>query len=135
MCSRHNKSCHVVQCDLAEDPPIDINYLGPYDVVICCLSIGHVSKTNEDFEREISKISGLVKSGKHLLIQLAESKDMNDCIGCYPIGDKIYSRKNVSYAFAQATLEKYFDEVTITRIDALANQSAVGAMIFTARKK
>ena len=123
----------VVQCDVAQDPPIDINYLGPYDVVICCLSIGHVSNTNEEFEREISRIAALVKSGKHLLIQLVESNDMNESIGSYPIGDKMYTEKRVCYAFVQATLDKYFDEVTVNKIDA-AIESVVGIMLFTARK-
>ena len=128
----------VVPCDIALDPPIETGYEGPYDVVICCLSIGNVSKTNEDFDKEIRRIATLVKSGKHLLMYLVESKDMNECYVHYSIGDKKYTEMKVDHPFVQTTLDKYFCEITVNKFSTDAawatSQNVLGTMFFTARK-
>ena len=134
----YNIAKAVVHCDIAQDPPIETGYEGPYDVVICCLSIGNVSKTNEDFEEEIRKIAALVKSGKHLLMQIVTSKNMNEPFIQYYIGDKKYSKKRVSRAFIQATLEKYFDQIDVSKfsIDTVKQEmpECTEVLFVTARK-
>ena len=48
-------------------------------------------------------------------MQIVTSKNMNEPFIQYYIGDKKYSKKRVSRAFIQATLEKYFHQIDVSK--------------------
>ena len=62
----------VVHCDITQDPPIERDYQGPYDVVMSLLCISAGCKSHDDYLKAISRLANLIKSGGYLLLYLNE---------------------------------------------------------------
>lgn len=106
----------VVHCDIAQDPPIEKDHQGPYDVVISYLCITNGCKTSDDFLKAVSKLARLVKSGGYLLLCVIEPEQKSGSTTYYNIGNKIYSALAVDRAFVQSSLERDFQEITVESI-------------------
>ena len=126
----------VVECDIAQDPPIRDGYQGPYDAVISCLCLTTACKTKEEFVRAVHKVSALVKPGGCLLFSMVEPKDTTLHFH-YPIGDKTYVQFINDRSFVESTFGNNFQEVTIKQLPAdatMANRGINCVLFFTAWK-
>ena len=104
----------VVHCDITQATPIEIDYQGPYDVVISCLCISDACKTTDDFLKAVGKLATLVKSKGHLLLSFVEpNKETNGADFNYKIGDKTYRALAVDRTFIQSALRNYFNNITV----------------------
>ena len=101
----------VVHCDITQATPIEIDYQGPYDVVISCLCISDACKTTDDFLKAVGKLATLVKSKGHLLLCSIEPKETG--AENYTIGNKTYSALAIDRTFTQLALRNYFNEITV----------------------
>ena len=124
----------VVHCDITQATPIEIDYQGPYNVVISCFCILNACKTADDFLKAVGKLATLVKPKGHLLLSFVEPKEK---IGAnnYKIGNKTYGALAVDRAFTQLALRNYFNEITVEFLPMANFENMLGTTFFVARKQ
>ena len=128
----------VVECDIAQDPPIKDGHQGPYDAVISCLCLATACKTKEEFVRAVHRVSALVKPGGCLLFSMIEPEDTTIELHGYPIGDKTYTELAIDRSFVESTFKNDFQEVTVKQLSAdatMANRGIHCVLFVTAWKK
>ena len=95
----------VVPCDVTQDPPIAEGFGGPYDVVMCMLSIEAGCHTHEEYEVAVKRIHQLIKSGGFLLLHSAVRCDTST-LGWYKVGTETFTEIPLSLEFVYATLKE-----------------------------
>ena len=105
----------VTPCDVTQDPPIAVGYEGPYDVVMCLLSIEAGCLTQEDYKAAVKQIACLVKPEGFLLLYSSIRHDAS-IPGCYTIGVQTFIEVPLTLEFVYMTLkEANFEVVMIKR--------------------
>ena len=80
----------AVRCDLTAEQVISEEYRGPYDYVICSGVLDSVCRSPEAFAMAVRKLSGLVKVGGYLHIEMSYGTEDTKCSGCYEVGKIVY---------------------------------------------
>ncbi|XP_011404625.2 PREDICTED: nicotinamide N-methyltransferase-like [Amphimedon queenslandica] len=81
--SLRKKMKGVVSCDLTKDPPIDPQYLGPYDIIVCSLVINTTSSSIEEHQAQMNRLASLIKKGGYLLFVTCLRADGNEGVHQY----------------------------------------------------
>ena len=100
------KIVKVVPCDIFQADPVEDK--GPYDIVSSVLCLEYVSKTNEEFRENVSKLASLVKPGGTFLMQADEN------FHTWAYCGKTFKRNPISRDFVREVLESTgFTHITI----------------------
>ena len=95
----------VVPCDITQDPPIAEGFGGPYDTVMCMLSIEAGCHTHEEYKAAVKRVHQLIKSGGFLLLYSTVRRDTST-LGWYKVGDETFTEIPLSLEFVYATLKE-----------------------------
>ena len=95
----------VVPCDITQDPPIAEGFGGPYDVVMCLLSIEAGCHTHEEYKVAIKRVYQLIKPGGYLLLHSTVRHDTST-LGWYKVGNETFTEIPLSLEFVYATLKE-----------------------------
>ena len=107
----------VIPCDVTQDPPIAVGYEGPYDVVVCILSIEAGCLTQEDYKAAVKRVAQLVKPDGFLLHYFVVRNDTSQP-GCYTVGAETFMEVPLTLEFVNTTLKATnFEVVTIKIIE------------------
>ena len=103
----------VIPCDACSDPPLLVpGYEGPYDIILCCLSLTAALSTKEEFNQAIRKLTKYLKTGGKLVIFDAECNK-----GYYYVGKELFPVLSVTAdLFTSAFKENGYIDVNISRI-------------------
>ncbi len=94
----------VVPCDITQDPPIVEGYGGPYDIVMCMLSIEAGCHTHDEYKLAVKRVYKLIKSGGYLLLYSTVRRDTST-LGWYNVGSEMFTEIPLSLEFVYAALK------------------------------
>ena len=93
----------VIPCDVTKDPPIALGYEGPYDIVMCLLSIETGCLTQEEYRAAVKRVSTLIKVDGFLLLYSTIRYDTSKP-GWFKVGSETFMEISLSFEFVSATL-------------------------------
>ena len=101
----------VIPCDGRSDPPLLLpGYEGPYDIILCSLSLSVASSTEEEFNQVVRKLTKYLKIGGKLLIFDVEGQEG------YYVGKELFPALNVTPGLlTSAFKENGYTDVNISR--------------------
>ena len=101
----------VIPCDARSDLPLLLpGYDGPYDIILCSLSLSAGSSTEEEFNQVVRKLTKYLKTGGKLLIFDIEGQ------GDYYIGEHLFPGLNVTVDLLTFVFkENGYTDVNISR--------------------
>ena len=105
----------VFPCDVTQDPPIAVGYEGPYDVVMCLLSIEAGCLTQEDYKAAAKRVARLVKPDGFLLLYSTIRHDTSRP-GSYTVGAETFIEVPLTLEFVCTTLIEANFEVVTTKM-------------------
>ena len=80
----------LAHCDITTDPPIESGYEGPYDMVICFLTLEVSCATIEEYRERAIRLSSLVKPGGTLLLLTTVRNAVGE-LGTYQVGSETFT--------------------------------------------
>ena len=83
----------VVHCDITAERVLPPEYVGPYDYVVCTGVLDCVCTSEGSFGEAVRKLSGLVKAGGHLHVEMSYETEDAKCSTCYRVGDVVYDKE------------------------------------------
>ena len=103
----------VIPCDVRSDPPLLLpGYEGPYDIILCSLSLSAASSTEEEFNQVITKLTKYLKTGGKLVIFDAECEFQ----GYYYVGKELFPVLYITPDLLTSTFkENGYTDVSISR--------------------
>ena len=104
----------VAHCDINADPPIQKEFVGPYDVVIDSGCLAVACYTKEKFRIGLSKVSGLLKVGGTFMMYEPEFRTMEIEAGEYTVGSEKYPTLCLTGEYLAGVLkEQGFTDVNV----------------------
>ena len=106
----------IAHCDINADPPIQKEFLGPYDVIIDSGCLVAACYTKAKFRTGLSKLSGLLKCGGTFMMFAPEFRTMENEVGEYVAGSRMYPFMCVTGEYLEMALkEQGFTDVNVQR--------------------
>ena len=124
----------VVPCDVTQDPPIAEGFRGPYDAVMCMLSIEAGCHTHEEYEVAVKRIHRLIKSGGYLLLYSTVRRDTTT-LGSYCVGSETFTEVPLTLEFVCTTLSNSKLNILSTECLELPENSEIDQAAFIVAKK
>lgn len=80
----------AIHCDIYDEQVVPYEYRGPYDYVVCIDVLDCICRSAEAFETSVKRLSGLVKVGGYLHIEMSFDTEDTKCSSSYEVGNVVY---------------------------------------------
>lgn len=105
----------VVTCDATIDPPLPIEYTGPYDVIFSSLCLTVTAKNIEEYSINVSRLVKILKPGGKLILNSVEARDGNSHLTYWVNEEKFYALSLTVESLDKVMKENGMRDVKITR--------------------
>ncbi len=130
----------IVACDASQEPPIQLGYEGPYDVIITCLCLGPACATAEEYKSAVARLSALLNSGGRIVIYCTEGEKFYDLHLDSNRSEKFRvleeSEELITTSLTEAGFKSIsFEKFSLNSANLMSGQTETGLMFVVAEKE
>ena len=105
----------IVGCDALQEPPVQVGYEGPYDVIITCLCLGPACATEEEYRLVVAKLSALLNPGGRIVIYCTQGEKFYDLHLDSNLSEKFRVLTESEDLVTAALIEAGFKDISIEK--------------------